>query len=179
MAYQAISMTERMRRVRERYLTMTVPAMKDPYHPTRYRSYRSGDRLMTLGYLRGFAAHADAPTTRLRTSYAEAQELYEAKPVFCDDELLLGHLYLPEYTEEEQEEYDRLCESFDLSAHTLRAQPPRKDHICLDFEKLLRVGVKGLREEIRTRQAAIDQDAPKIYPDMEAIKQWEFYECCP
>ena len=127
MSYQAQAMTSRMRRVKETYLTLTVPTMVDPYRPTKYKSNRSGDRLMTLGYLRGFLAHADAVTTRMRTSYAEAEELYQAKPMIYDDELLLGHLYLPEYTEEEQAEYDRLCESYAMSAHTLLHRPPRKD----------------------------------------------------
>ena len=103
MPYQAEAMTQRMKRFKDIYLGLTVPTTKDPYHPDKYKCYRSGDRLMTLGYLRGFDKHADALTTRLRTSYAEAEELYEAKPQIYDDELLLGHLYLPEYTEEEQE----------------------------------------------------------------------------
>ena len=178
MSIRIEKMSERMQRVKEVYLDLTVPKMQDPYHPTKYRSYRSGDRLMTLGYLRGFLEHADAVTTRIRTSYAEAEELYQSKPTIYDDELLLGHLYLPEYNEEEQAEYDRLCESFAMSAHTMIHRPPRKDHICLDFEKLLHVGINGLRAEIRNKMAAIDFGAPQSYPELDAVKQWEFYECC-
>lgn len=178
MKYQSEEMTARMKRVKEIYLGLTVPTTVDPYHPPKYKCYRSGDRLMTLGYLRGFERHSDAPTTRMRTSYAEAEELYESKPTIYDDELLLGHLYLPEYTEDEQAEYDRLCEAFGMSAHTLVMRPPRKDHICLDFEKLLRVGVSGLRAEIRERLAALDLNMPDTYPDMDAVKKWEFYQCC-
>lgn len=65
-------MTQRMKRVKQTYLGLTVPTTKDPYHPDKYKCYRSGDRLMTLGYLRGFDKHADALTTRLRTSSASA-----------------------------------------------------------------------------------------------------------
>jgi len=178
MNFQAYEMTPRMKRVKESYLRLTVPMMQDPYHPTKYKPYRSGDRLMTLGFLRGFAKHADALTTRLRTSYAEAEELYESKPLILDGELLLGHLYLPEYTEEEQAEYDRLCDQFAMSAHTLLQRQPRKDHICLDFEKLLRVGINGLRNEIRERMEGLDLMCADIYPDLEPIKQYEFYQCC-
>ena len=178
MKYQSEEMTARMKRVKETYLGLTVPTTVDPYNPPKYKCYRSGDRLMTLGYLRGFERHSDALTTRLRTSYAEAEELYEAKPQIYDDELLLGHLYLPEYTEEEQAEYDRLCDAFGMSAHTLVMRSPRKDHICLDFEKLLRVGVSGLRAEIRERLAVLDLNMPDTYPDMDAVKKWEFYQCC-
>jgi len=176
--YNPHPMTPRMDRVKSCYLGLTVPTTKDPYHPDKYRCYRSGDRLMTLGYLRGYEKHKDALTGRLRTSYAEAEELYQSKPVIYDDELLLGHLYLPTYTPEEQAEYDTLCERFEMSAHTFLRRAPRKDHICLDFEKLLRVGVNGLRAEIKERQAALDHTDPALYPDMESIKQWEFYECC-
>lgn len=178
MSYQPEAMSERIRQVRELYLGLTVPTTKDPYHPEKYRCYRSGDRLITLGYLRGFYKHEDALTVRLRTSYAEAEELYEAKPMILDGELLLGHLYLPEYTEAEQTEYDRLCDSYAMSAHTLRMRPPRKDHIGLDFEKLLRLGINGLRAEIRARLDTIDLLAPNLYPELEAVKQWEFYQCC-
>ena len=103
MKYQAAAITPRMERVKEIYMGLTVPTTKDPYNPDKYKCYRSGDRLITLGYLRGFEKYWNAPTTRMRTSYAEAEELYESKPAIYDGELLLGHLYLPEYTEEEQE----------------------------------------------------------------------------
>ena len=178
MKYQAESITERMARVKKTYLGLTVPTTKDPYHPEKYRCYRSGDRLMTLGYLRGFKKHLDAPTTRMRTSYAEAEELYEAKPTIYDDELLLGHLYLPKYSDEEQAEYDKLSDEFDMSSHTFLMRPPRKDHIGLDFEKLLRVGVNGLRAEIKKKLDALSLTAPDIYPELEPIKAWEFYQCC-
>lgn len=178
MPFLAEAMTPRMKRVKQTYLGLTVPTTNDPYHPEKYKCYRSGDRLITLGYLRGYDKHADALTTRLRTSFAEAEELYEAKPMIYDEELLLGHLYLPEYTEEEQAEYDALCDKFSMSSHTLMMRPPRKDHIGLDFEKLLRVGVKGLRTEIKAKLEEIDLNAAKLYPDLEEIKRWEFYQCC-
>ena len=178
MRYQETAMSARIEQVKKTYMGLTVPTMKDPYHPEKYRCYRSGDRLMTLGYLRGFEKHIDALTTRLRTSYAEAEELYEARPMIYDGELLLGHLYLPEYSDEEQREYDRLCEAFEMSSHTFLRRAPRKDHICLDYEKLLHKGINGLRAEIKEKLAALDLTAPSIYPDLDPIKQWEFYQCC-
>ena len=98
MNYRALPITKRTEALKRLYQTLTVPRMADPYHPSKYRSHGTGDRLMTLGFLRGYAAHADAPTNRQRLSYAEAQELYESKPMIYEGELLLGHLYLPEYT---------------------------------------------------------------------------------
>ena len=178
MKYLPLEISPRIKRARECYLGLTVPMTKDSYNPPKYRCFRSGDRWITLGYLRGFAKHANASTNRMRTSYAEAEELYQSKPVIYDDELLLGHLYLPDFTEEEQKEYDQLCESFSMSAHTLAMRSPRKDHICLDFEKLLRVGVNGLRSEIMERLEALPICVAGEYPALEAIKSWEFYQCC-
>ena len=132
MKYQAIPISQRTERVKQIYSGLTVPQMTDPYHPAKYKPFGTGDRLITLGYLRGYEKNARAETVRLRASYAEAEELYQSKPTIYDAELLLGHLYLPEYTEEEQAEYDRLCEKFSMSAHTLLERPPRKDHIGLD-----------------------------------------------
>ncbi len=178
MKYCAERMTERVAKIKSAYLRLTVPAMKDPYHPEKYHLYNTGegDRMLTLGYLRGYEKNSQAVTTRLRTSYAEAEELYEAKPLILDDELLLGHLYLPEYTAEEQEEYDRLYASFLMSSHV--APCSRKDHICPDFEKLLRLGINGLRDEIRERMKELDRSVPNLYPAMDEVKQYEFYECC-
>ena len=178
MSYTPIPLSGRIERLKETYLTLPVPREKDPYHPVKYRCYCSGDRLITLGYLRGFAMHADALTTRLRTSYAEAQELYEAQPVICDDELLLGHLWLPDFTEEEQKEYDKLCDAYAMSPQTLTMRPPRRDHLCMDFEKLLRLGISGLKEEIRRSMDKLELCSNDLYPAMDILKQLEFYRCC-
>ncbi|MBO5653278.1 MAG: hypothetical protein J6S44_03590 [Clostridia bacterium] len=178
MKYTPIAISPRTERTKKCYMGLTVPMTADSYNPPKYKCYRSGDRWMTLGYLRGFAKRAAASTNRMRTSYAEAEELYQSKPTIYDDELLLGHLYLPDFTEEEQAEYDALCESFSMSVHTLAMRSPRKDHICLNFEKLLRLGVNGLRAEIQEKMDALPYFAPNAYPALEAVKSWEFYQCC-
>ncbi len=177
MKYEALPITERIERLKDTYRGLTVPKMADPYHPTKYKPHATGDRLVTLGYLRGYEKHKDAETVRLRASYAEAEELYLSKPQIYDGELLLGHLYLPDYTEQEQAEYDRLCEKFSMSAHTLSERPPRKDHIGLDFEKLLRLGLRGLREQILSQMEAIDFSS-ECYPALEGARRFEFYQCC-
>lgn len=177
MSYIALDITERIKKTKEVYMGLTVPLMTDPYHPTKHRGHGTGDRLMTLGYLRGWASHAKANSVLLRASYAEAQALYESKPMIYDHELLLGHLYLPDYTPEEWEEYAKLAEHYELSAHTFYERPPRKDHVTLDFEKLLRVGINGLRREIKENMDALDLTTAGIYPNMETLKKYEFYEC--
>lgn len=176
MKYEALKITDRVKRIKDTYMSLRVPSTRDPYNPVSYKPYLSGDRHLTLGYLRGYLKYSDVLSTRLRTSYAEAEELYQAKPLIYGDELLLGHIYLPEFTEEEQREYDSLYERFKMSSHS--APSARRDHICLDFEKLLRVGVGGLKREIRERLDAIDTSVAGLYPDMENVKKYEFYQCC-
>ena len=179
MKFSAFNVTQRIENLKKSYQTLTVPKTKGPYNFKCYRKYRSGDRLMTLGYLRGYAKHINAQTTRLRTSYAEAEELYESKPLILDDELFLGHLYLPEeYSEEETAEYNALADSFAMSSHTFLMRAPRKDHIALDLEKLLRLGINGLRAEINGELEKLDLYAPNAYPELENVRKWEFYQCC-
>ena len=70
MKYQAIQISQRTEQVKRIYSGLTVPQMTDPYHPTKYKPFGTGDRLITLGYLRGYEKHASAETVRLRASYA-------------------------------------------------------------------------------------------------------------
>ena len=112
MKYTPFKMTDRIKKVREKYLTLTVPMETNAYAPKKYKNFGTGDRWLTLGYLRGWEKNKYCRTTLIRASLAEAEELYQSVPQIYDDELLVGHLYLPEYTDEEQAEYDRLCSGF-------------------------------------------------------------------
>lgn len=175
--YTPYAKTERIAKLREAYLKSPVATETNPYVDKKYRKFCTGDRWMTLGYLRGWQKHADADTVRLRTSYAEAEELYEAKPVIIDGELLVGQPYLPEYSDEEMAEYEKLCEMFSFSAHTLKERPPRKDHLSLDFEKLLSLGLSGIKAEIKDNLARLPINSPYAYPDYDIVKKYEFYNC--
>lgn len=175
--YIPLPVTERVLKIKKQYMEMPVALETNPYLDRKYKCNRSGDRWMTLGFLRGWKKHADAQTTRLRTSLAEAEELYESLPVVTDDELLLGHLYLPELDGDEKEEYERLDEAYAMSSHTLIMRPPRKDHIGLDFDKLLRLGINGLISEIKESKASLSLSDTEVYPDYEVYKKHEFYDC--
>ncbi len=178
MSYQSIPITERTEKLRSFFLSLPVPMEEDPYVDKKYRKFNTADRWITLGYLRGWKKHCNAETTRLRTSYAEAEELYEAEPLIAEEELLVGRLYLPEYTEEEQKEYDMLCDMFEMSSHTLTQITPKRDHLSLDFEKLLKLGISGIRAEIHEAMGKLDLNCCHDYPAYEVIKQHEFYRCC-
>ena len=54
MKYQAIRISQRTGQVKRIYSGLTVPQMADPYHPTKYKPFGTGDRPITLGYLRVF-----------------------------------------------------------------------------------------------------------------------------
>jgi len=178
MKYPPIAMTWRTQKIREEYLKMPVPQEDNPYLDKKYKHFCTGDRWITLGFLEGWLAHVDAPTTRRRRSYAEAAELYAAQPIITEHELLTGHLYLPEYTPEEQKRYDQLCEMFRMSSVTLLERGPRIDHLSLDLEKLLRIGISGIVAEIHARMAELNLQDRNVYPEFEVMKQYDFYECC-
>ena len=171
MKYPPIAMTWRTQKIREEYLKMPVPQEDNPYLDKKYKHFCTGDRWITLGFLEGWLAHEDAPTTRRRRSYAEAAELYAAQPIITEHELLTGHLYLPEYTPEEQKRYDQLCEMFRMSSVTLLERGPRIDHLSLDLEKLLRIGISGIVAEIHARMAELNLQDRNVYPEFEVMKQ--------
>lgn len=177
MEYMPFEITDRIKRVREKYLTLTVPMETNAYSPKKYKNFGTGDRWLTLGYLRGWEKNKYCRTTLIRASLAEAEELYQSVPQIYDDELLVGHLYLPEYTDEEQAEYDRLCSGFEMSCYTFVGRQPRKCHIGLDFEKLLKKGVNGVLEDINAEKEKLCAFGKNIYPDFTDLKKWEFYEC--
>ena len=176
--YRPIPISNRTKKIKDQYKTLPVPQEDNPYMDKKYRHFCTGDRWVTLAFLEGYLKHADAYTARLRRSYAEAEELYAAQPIIMDDELLVGQLYLPEYSEEEQKRYDELCDMFIMSPSTLKMMGPRNTHLSLDLDKLLRLGINGLKAEIQKQQENLDYNDPDIYPNYEVVKKEEFYQCC-
>lgn len=178
MKYAPIPMSERTQKIKNEYLKMAVPMEDNPYVDKKFKHFCTGDRWITLGFLEGWLKNENAPTTRRRRSLAEAAELYAAEPVITDNELLTGQPYLPQYTVEEQERYDQLCEMFRMSNYTLLEQGPRIDHIALDLDKLLRIGVSGIIRQIDEYKSALDLKDENVYPEFDVIRKLDFYECC-
>jgi len=178
MKYQPLVISERVKNIKEEYKKLPVPQETNPYIDKKYRHFCTGDRWITLAFLEGYLKHYDAYTSRLRRSYAEAAELYGAQPVILDHEILAGQLYLPVYTEEEQKRYDELCDMFIMSSSTLEMFGLRNTHLSLDFDKLLRLGINGLKAEIEDQLAKLNYDDPSVYPNYDVVKKDEFYRCC-
>lgn len=170
--YQELKITNRIKNLRNEY--MKCP-LKTEYRP----KYYSQDRCITLGFLEGWKANECAVTTRLRRSLSEAAELDAMQPIILNDELVVGQLWFQKYTKEEQERFDLLYEQFSMSTATAKNEPSRTrgDHICLDYEKLLRVGVVGLIEEINQKRAELYQKRTTNLYDFEQTEKDEFYEC--
>ncbi len=175
--YTPVKISNRTEKLKELYTTLTVPKTVNSYEDEKYKKFNTGDRWMTLGFLRGWKQHEDAETTLLRTSLAEANELDESEVTIYDNELLLGHLYLPQYSQKDKQEYDALCESFNMSSRTLLFRYPRNTHIALDFEKLLKLGLNGIREEIKKKAEELNFCANDAFPDFSDYKKQEFYSC--
>lgn len=178
MDYTPFSVTERILKLKEIYKKSTVAIEDNPYAQRSYKNLNSGDRFLTLGFLEGWLKHEDAPTTFRRRAYAEAEELLSAEPIIEDYELITGQPYLPKYSPEQKERYLHLYEMFKMSNITTKSQWARGDHIGIDFDKLLRVGVRGLIDEIKQKQAELNTDDRNLYPDLSAIEKNDYYESC-
>ncbi len=170
--YPDEKMTERIKKVREAYISCPVQTKTKPF-------YYSMDRWISLGFLEGWLDNEAAITTKLRRSLAEARELDEAKPIIYDDELITGHLYFPEYEGEQKARFNSLLESFKMSTTAKGTEPSRAraDHICLDYEKLLTKGISGIITEIKEKKSKLNFSMTKGLYDFDIIEKNEFYDC--
>ena len=178
MNYKVIPVTERILASRELVKTLVVGTENDPYLDGSYRMFCTGDRFITIGFLEGWVKHKNAPTTKLRRSLAEAEELLLAKPVIYENDLLCGRLWLPRMNAEEQKHYDALCEAFDNSPFPLHLQRARKDHIGLDFNKLITVGVDNIIAELKDKLKEFESRSELMDADLSVIESCEFCQCC-
>jgi len=149
-------------------------------NPEKRPKFYSQDKRMTLGYLRGWRDNDAALTSLLRHSLAEAAELDFYRPLIMDDEIIVGRVDLEPYSEEEEKEFDRLYEMFRMSPISPGCEPSRArgDHISMDYEKLLRLGVNGLIAEIKEKKAKLSGKTVQDIYDTEDIRREEFYDCC-
>ncbi|MBR5528532.1 MAG: hypothetical protein IKV97_05950 [Clostridia bacterium] len=166
-------MTERTKKIREIYKNCPVAKENRPF-------YYSGDRWLSLGFLEGWLENETALTTKLRRSLSEAHELDCAEPIIDDCELICGKVYFPKYSPEEQARFDELAKAFRMSptAKSTEVCRARADHICLDFEKLLRVGVNGAIDEIKEKRRKLDLSSQNSLYSFEVYEKKEFYDCC-
>jgi pyruvate-formate lyase len=117
----------------------------------------------------GWIASAGQPTTRLRRTASLVYRMAHEGVVINDHELIVGCADLSELTEDEQRRLDEL-------ANTVRRCVPQSrgpyDHMALDYEKLIRVGLDGLIAEVEQHRKALCPQLP------ENVSKDEFYHGC-
>ena len=158
--------TARVQNLREGYLSHSLMAMGEgrELHAD-YPAY--GTR--RLRFVEGWLKVGDCGTIRLRSAKSEAYMLRTTRPVIDDGELLVGQPDMDWTTVYTPEERQRLRDIYYqiIPVHFYG----REGHMALDYEKLLRVGVNGLLEEMRGKLAGMD-----VY-DAANYEAYEFYTC--
>ncbi len=177
MKYIPLPVTRRVLDIKEDYLHSQV-ALEGNMVDNMKKEHRVyvGDRWLTLPFLEGWLKHEDAPTTFRRRALSEAEELYGWEPIITEHELLAGQPSLYEYSPAEKKRYDELYEMFRMSSVTTLGKTPVSNHLSLDLDKLLRVGITGLVQEIKTRRDALDLNDRTVYPCFEILEQYDLYE---
>lgn len=127
-------MTSRVKNLRTAYMNSEMVRFKLSYCRA---------RRMQLLYRRGWNAHPDIENPILRRAFADAYLLDHMDPIIVDDELIVGQPDFSPMTPAEEAEMKEPCD--------MPGIPGRQDHMALDFEKLLRLGVKGLIAEIESK----------------------------
>lgn len=167
----ALPCSERIQNLRtevvDHPVSKAVNTYSEPYWPLHY----SGDRWLSPLFLEGWVKFKNQPTTILRRARAEAYQLENARPIIGENELIVGLLDFRELPEDDYEKFIQAANAFKEMSPNLRIG--RTDHICLDYPKLLRVGVNGLIREIEEKQAALDLNHPDTIA--ENTEKTEFY----
>ncbi len=117
----------------------------------------------------GWLAAVSQPTSRLRRCASHAWRLNHSAVVINDHELIVGCPDLSALNETEQKRFD------EISAMVQQCMPQSRgiyDHMAMDYEKLIRVGIEGLVAEIRQRRKGLNLQLP------ENVAKDEFYCGC-
>lgn len=127
-----------------------------------YNKARRQGLLFTQGWLKNRSCYS----TTLRRAYAEAYVLENMIPRLDPDELIVGRPDLEPLCPDEARELERL----QPAVEAMPRLNGRRGHMTLDWAKLLRVGVKGMIEEIEGLRAALDLN------ERDNLQKDEFYE---
>ncbi|MEN6545621.1 MAG: pyruvate formate lyase family protein [Armatimonadia bacterium] len=116
----------------------------------------------------GWVASAGELTTRLRRAASHAHRLDHSEIVIGESELIVGCPDLSALTEDEEQRLKQIQAArtgMPLSRGTY-------DHMAMDYEKLIEVGVNGLIAELEQRRKGLNPQLP------ESIGKDEFYQGC-
>lgn len=152
--------------VTDRVVKLREATLRSPVFERSIRTFRP-ERISLL-FAEGWAAAVNTPTLMLRRAQAEAYILRNMPPVIHADELIVGCPDFSPLTEEETLRWKKVTSR----DHAIPWAGGLTAHMALDFEKLLAVGINGLIEEIKERQASLDLNVP------ENIAKDEFFQGC-
>jgi hypothetical protein len=122
-----------------------------------------------LLWARAWLASANEPWYIIRRAKAIAAVLSGLTPVIDEDELVVGKYCPRPLTDSEKEELAR------WHATGAKAVPPawgQKAHMSIDYEKLLRLGLQGVRGQIHTYRARLELSDPAD------LEKDAFYRAC-
>ena len=118
---------------------------------------------------RSWLLSANEPWNILRRGRATRDILRGLVPHIGEDELLVGNFSPRALTPEEQAELEH------WQKNALRAASPvygQRAHMAIDYEKLLRLGLRGLRAQIESYRSRLDLTRP------EDLEHDAFYRAC-
>ncbi len=162
--------TARIEALRQRAISASKTHVMDQDRERREDGRYGWDDRQLLHFYEAWLRHADEKTVLLRRALAEADMIAQEPVIFRDDDLIIGQ---PDVTLPSKEESARLKQLRDPYLDYVPQVMGRTGHMALDYEKLLKVGITGLLEEIEERRAALDKKDLQAYLEKE-----EFYRSC-
>ncbi|NLJ69679.1 MAG: hypothetical protein GX341_10205 [Firmicutes bacterium] len=122
-----------------------------------------------LLWARSWLSSASEPWYIIRRGKATADTLKNMTPIIDEDELIVGKFSCRELSEGEQAELEKWKS---MGEPALPKALGQKAHMAIDYEKLLRLGIRGIRAQIEGFQRKLDLSLPD---DMEKDA---FYKAC-
>ena len=122
-----------------------------------------------LLWARSWLASSGEPWTIVRRGRVTADVLNGMTPVIDPEELIVGKFCPRDLTSEEQEELERWGQYGEPARGKDWGQ---RSHMAIDFEKLLRLGTDGIREQITFYRSRLDMTRP------EDQEKDAFYRAC-
>jgi Pyruvate-formate lyase len=147
--------TERVIKLRDSALGEEVPGIRSP----------EGQLLWYRGWLEG----ENCSSNILRRAYTKAYMLRNSTPVIGTGELIVGK---PNYRVLSADEYDELEQYENYAGRAMANLQGQGSHMAIDYEKLLKLGVNGIKNEICNYRKMLHPE------NSEDLKKEEFYKAC-
>lgn len=122
-----------------------------------------------LLWYRSWLQNRHAACNLLRRAQAKADMLANSTPVIDAYELLVGKPCFRVLSAAEQAEADRYQKDLQPALPNLGGQA---SHMAIDYEKLLRLGLSGIQDELAAYRAGLDLDRP------DDLARDQFYQAC-